>query len=69
MVVRPDGSELLTLNRVGSVVWELLADGAEQGGLVDGVAARYPDVERERVASDVAAFVDQLRDAGLVVGG
>lgn len=67
MVVRPDGSELLTLNPVGTIVWDALDGGAERTALIDAVAARFPSVERARIERDVDAFLDQLAGAGLVV--
>lgn len=67
MVVRPDGSELLTLNPVGTIVWDELAAGADRAALVDAVARRFPAVERSRIERDVDAFLDQLLAAGLVV--
>lgn len=66
MLVTPDGTEMITLNPVGSIVWEALGDTAAIDDLVDAVTARFPNVEVGTVRSDVVAFVDQLRDAELL---
>ena len=44
---------------VGTCIWELLAAPRTMDELIDGVVSEY-DVERERCASDVGAFVQDL---------
>jgi len=44
---------------IGTFIWELLAEPRSMAELIDGVVADY-DVERERCASDVGAFVQEL---------
>jgi hypothetical protein len=44
---------------VGTFIWELLAEPKSMDELVDGVMADY-DVERERCAVDVGAFIEEL---------
>lgn len=44
---------------VGTFIWELLAEPRSIDELVDGIMADY-DVERERCAADVGAFVQEL---------
>ena len=43
----------------GTLIWGLLAEPRSMNELIDGVVADY-DVERERCASDVGAFVEEL---------
>jgi hypothetical protein len=66
VLLDPDGVELLTLNRVGTLVWEALDghhDAAELAGVLidqlDGVTL----VQLER---DIRAFFDEIVDARLV---
>lgn len=65
-VVRPDGSEVLTLNRTGTALWEALAAGATEGELVAVLARRFPAVPSDRLAQDVRAFLAELRSASLI---
>lgn len=50
---------------VGTLVWELLAQPRSLDELIDGVLADY-DVERERCASDIGAFVERLVSLNLI---
>lgn len=66
-LVNPAGTELFTLNPVGSVVWGAL-DG-EQGldVLVGAVISACGPVAQDVVAADVQRFLDELRTLGLIV--
>ena len=50
---------------VGTLIWELLDQPRSQDELVDAVIAAY-DVERERCAADVGAFVEELTGLNLI---
>lgn len=52
---------MITLNGTGKFLWEKLAVGAEKDELVDALLAEY-DVDRERAASSVDAFVARLKE-------
>jgi hypothetical protein len=67
VLVDPDGRELFTLNPVGSLVWEALADHGELAALADHLLPKLSGVERDQLETDIAAFLDELRAAGLVV--
>ena len=49
----------------GSAIWALLAGGASEAGVCDALAARFG--ADEAMAGDVAAFLGQLGENGLVV--
>ena len=66
-LVNPDGTELLTLNPVGTLVWEALPDAGSVDELVARVTAACEEVPAAQVAGDVSAFLDELRRLGLVV--
>jgi len=50
---------------VGTLVWELLSQPRSLDDLIDGVVADY-DVERERCAADIGAFVEKLVSLNLI---
>ena len=57
-------SNYLKLNGSGALLWLQLVDGADRDGLVQALTSEY-DVEDERAAADVDAFLERLREAGL----
>ena len=67
VLVDPDGRELFTLNPVGSLVWAALAEHGEPSALADHLLPQLTGVERDQLETDIAAFLDELRTAGLVV--
>ncbi len=52
-------------NRSVTVLWPLLEQGASRERLADRLVEEF-GVERERAMADVAAFIAQLTDLGLV---
>ena len=67
VLLDPAGRELITLNPVGSVVWELADGDHSVEELAGRLAQRFPAVPAEQVAADVAAFVAELSSMGLLV--
>jgi hypothetical protein len=68
ILINAAGDELLDLNETGSVVWRAMGDGADLDALVAAVQAAFPDAPADALAADVAAFLAELGEAGLVVG-
>ena len=68
ILINAAGDELLDLNETGSVVWRAMGDGADLDTLVAAVQAAFPDAPADALAADVAAFLAELGEAGLVVG-
>lgn len=66
VIVDPEGKELLTLNEVGTIVWEAIDGEHDEEALVDVVAARFPDVARETLDRDVRVFLDELKESELL---
>jgi hypothetical protein len=58
-------SEYLAINRVGAVLWPALAEGVAVDALVELVTTEF-DVDRERVADDVEAFLATLERRDLL---
>ncbi len=68
MLIDETSAELITLNPVGSVVWATLAAGeATIDHSVRAVLVEFPDAPQDSVTADVAAFVEELATAGLVI--
>lgn len=56
---------LITVNEVGAFLWEQLPDAEDTDALTDAVTEVY-DVTREQAAADVAEFLQQLREVGIL---
>jgi hypothetical protein len=66
VLVTPAGNEVLTLNRVGTLVWDALGEPRDADQVVEQLAGEFPDAPRARIAADVDAFLTELEVAGLV---
>ncbi|MFA5884650.1 MAG: PqqD family protein [Acidimicrobiia bacterium] len=66
VLVDPEGVELLTLNAVGTLVWEELDGVREAADLAAALVDRLDGVEPADLVRDIAAFLDEIRAAGLV---
>jgi hypothetical protein len=60
-----DLDSVYTLNEVGSTVWHAAEQPTTLARLIAAVVEEY-DVPPEQAASDVAAFLSELAQAGLV---
>lgn len=65
VVLDLEGSVYLKLNGSGRVLWERLAASCDQAELTAALLDEY-DVSEEQAATDVAAFLDQLRERELL---
>ena len=66
LVVDPAGRSVVTLSPTGSVVWEAIDGRRDLDALAQHLVDRTSGATLEQAQRDVAAFVGQLLDAGLV---
>lgn len=66
IIIGTDGVELITLNPVGTLVWDLLDVARPRAAIVEGLTARFPDHDRAVIEQDVHDFLEELRSGGLV---
>src|SRR5688572_22407718 len=69
MLVDPDGLELVTLNRVGTLVWEELDADRGAPELSAALIGHFDDVTQDQLEHDIALFIDELQAAALIVRG
>ncbi len=67
VILDAEGSTLITLNPVGTLVWHELDQPCDAALLVERVQTRFPDVAPQQVQEDVEGFVDSLLAEGLLV--
>jgi hypothetical protein len=66
VLLDPDGSELITLNPVGTIVWDAI-DGLPPDAIADLVHPHFEGVTKEQLTTDVRAFLDDLEALGVIV--
>ena len=59
--------KMLTLNPVGTLVWRLLDDDRSCAELTTLLLPKVRGVTAEQLEVDVASFLDELVDAGMVI--
>ena len=57
---------MLSVNRTGSVIWDLLEQETDLEKLTDALAARY-EIDRDTAKKDAEEFLDALRGVGALV--
>ena len=60
-----DMNAVIVLNPTGRFVWDLLGKDRSVEDLTDAVAERF-DVDIERARADVQAFLDDIKQMGLL---
>lgn len=58
-------NRIMSVNETGAFLWHLLETGAEKEDLIGRLTEEY-DVSAETAAKDVDAFVQKLRETGLI---
>jgi hypothetical protein len=61
------GEEMIVLNPVGTMVWDALDEARDASAIAASLADRFTDVSLDELERDVQTFLDELREAGLVV--
>lgn len=56
----------LTLNPVGTLVWQALETPQTQSGLLEMLQARFPQVESATLSADLEKFLAELRGHALI---
>lgn len=60
-----DFNGLITLNEAALDIWNLIPDAADENGIVEEMLKLY-EVDRPTLERDVAEFLDQLRQQGIL---
>jgi predicted AAA+ superfamily ATPase len=67
MILDTETSEYLSVNRTGTVLWPMLAEGCAKSELVKALVNNF-EVEEERALADVERFLCSLGELGLLDG-
>jgi Coenzyme PQQ synthesis protein D (PqqD) len=66
VLVDPSGSELITLNPVGSMIWEALAEPTDADAIARKLLPEFEDVTFDQLHGDVVDFLGELTELGLL---
>ncbi len=66
VILDESGSELTSLNPVGSVIWHAFDGQRDVRQLAADLVGRFDGVSEEQLAVDIEAFVAELAEADLV---
>jgi len=66
VLVDPAGTELITLNQVGTLVWEELDGARDATDLATDLLPQFNGVTLAQLEQDIAAFLAKVQAAGLV---
>lgn len=69
IILDSDREQYLATNPTGALLWEALAAGADRADLIGILVDHFDDLDPERAADDVDAFLDQLRELDLLEEG
>ena len=61
------GVEMIVLNPVGTMVWDALDESRDASAIAAALLDRFENVSLEELERDVGEFLEELREAGLVV--
>jgi hypothetical protein len=67
VILDAQGSTLITLNPVGTLLWLELDTPCDADGLTSVLRERFPDVAAQQLRDDVESFIDSLSEEGLLV--
>ena len=66
LVFSPESNSAVALNKTGVYLWNRLKEGASEAEMISGLLEKYSGVTEEQAASDVKAFLEELRSRSLV---
>jgi len=66
MLVDLAGKEIITLNKVGTLIWDALPEYAEPGAMAAHLVGNFQGVSEGELENDIRGFLDELVGLGLV---
>ena len=68
VLVPPSGQEIITLNVVGTLIWNALDTARDVESLTECLLDQLTDVEPDELTRDVRAFLRDLQENDLIEG-
>lgn len=65
VLVDADGREMITLNPVGTLIWQALDGESDSAALAERLLPQLEGVTSDQLQNDVAAFLRELLDLDL----
>ena len=67
ILIDSSGTELITLNPVGTLVWNALDGERDVAAVADHLLPTLEGVTKDQLETDVSSFLDEMSKEGLVV--
>lgn len=68
VLIPPSGQEIITLNVVGTLIWNALDSPRDVEGLTQYLLDQLTNVERDELTRDLEAFLRDLQENDLIEG-
>jgi hypothetical protein len=66
LIFDPNTNAAVSINKTGVYLWSRVKEGATEEEMVSGMLERYSGVTKEQAATDVKAFLQELRNRSLI---
>jgi hypothetical protein len=66
LIFDPNTNSAMSVNKTGVYLWGRVKDGATEAEMASELVQRYSGVTEEQAASDVKAFLVELRNRSLI---
>ena len=66
LIFDPNTNAAMTINKTGVYLWTRLKDGATEAEMASELVKRFSGVTEEQAATDVNAFLQELRNRSLL---
>ncbi len=66
VLVDHNGAELITLNPVGTLIWDALEQPGDAESLAEQLRSKFDGVSTEELREDIAAFLGELDELSLL---
>jgi len=67
VILDAQGSTLITLNPVGTILWQELGEPKDAEALITHLCDTFPEVDSGQIRDDVDGFVESLLAEGLLI--
>ncbi len=66
VIMVPGEGKVLSLNEVGSFIWDVAKGGCTEDAILNAVCREY-DIDREQAAADLEEFIADLKEKNLII--
>jgi ubiquitin-protein ligase len=64
-LINPDTNELIVMNEIATMIWELIESPTTTDELVEKIYDEYNET-KEQIEKDVHIFIEKLKNSGMI---